>query len=69
LVWMAWSRLDRRVVIWCLAGLLIVQFDRRFPPHGLLIHLFGHLSLLAVLAWQLREFYGRRKIGSGSLVG
>jgi alpha-1,2-mannosyltransferase len=32
LVWMAWSRLDRRVVIWCLAGLLIVQFDRRFPP-------------------------------------
>lgn len=61
LIWMGWSHLDRRVVIWCLTGLLIVQFDRYLPPYGLLIHVFGHFSLLIILVWQIRWFYSQRQ--------
>jgi hypothetical protein len=63
LVWMGWSRMDKRVVLWCLAGLILIQFDHRFPPYGLLIHIFGHASLLAVLTWQVRQFFLRWKEG------
>jgi len=61
LIWMGWSRLNWRVVTWCLVGLLIVQIDRRWWTYGLLIHVFGHLSLLSILLWQLRAFYSRQK--------
>lgn len=54
LIWMAWTRLDRRVVAWCLLGLLIAQVDRRHLTYGLLIHIFGHLSMLAVLYQQVK---------------
>lgn len=60
LVWMGWSRLKPSVVLWCFVGLLIVQFDRRLPPYGLLIHLFGHLSMWLLLAGQIRALYRRR---------
>jgi hypothetical protein len=67
LVWMGWQRLDWRVVTWCLSGLLTIQFDRWFTTYGLLIHAFGHASLLALLAWQARDFlHTRRRVISGS---
>ncbi len=48
LVWMAWRR-STAVTIWCMAGMLIIQFDYFLLTHGLLVHIFGHLSILAVL--------------------
>jgi hypothetical protein len=67
LIWMGWSRLKPSTVIWCFAGLLIVQFDRWLPPYGLLIHLFGHLSILLLLAGQIRAFV-RSRLGVSSPV-
>ena len=49
LVWMAWQRRSRAVIIWCMAGMLLIQFDYSLLSGGLLIHVFGHLSILAVL--------------------
>lgn len=49
LVWMAWRRDSRAVTLWCLGGMLVIQFDYFLLSGGLLIHLFGHLSILAVL--------------------
>ena len=49
LVWMAWQRSNKIVTIWCMAGMLLIQFDYYLLSHGLLVHLFGHLSILAVL--------------------
>jgi len=60
LIWMGWSRLDGRVIAWCLAGLLVAQMDRWFLPYGLLIHVFGHLSILMLLFYQVREFIRSR---------
>ena len=57
LVWMGWSGLDASVVTWCCIGLLIVQIDRRFPPYGLVIHVFSNISMWIVLFWQIRQFY------------
>lgn len=58
-VWMAWSRLHPAVVIWCFAGLALIQVDRLYSflevTHGLLAHIFGHLSILIVLAGQIRQ--------------
>ena len=62
LLWMGWRRLDRGVVTWCLIGLLIVQIDRQLLTCGLLIHIFGHLSLLSILLWQIQQFCSRRKV-------
>lgn len=56
LIWMGWRRLDGRVVAWSLFGLLIIQVDRYFPPYGLMIHIFGHVSMLSLLFWQVRHF-------------
>ena len=55
LIWMGWSRLDKRVVAWCLLGFFIIQLDRWFPPYGLLIHIFSHISLISILVWQIAE--------------
>lgn len=54
LVWSAASRFDTRVIGWCLFGLLIIQIDRWLPPYGLFIHIFGHVSILALLFQQLK---------------
>ena len=53
LVWMGWRRRNRRILAWCLLGLLIIQMDRKFLTCGLLIHAFGHVSLLTILWGQL----------------
>lgn len=50
-VWMGWSRLRLPVVAWCIAGLTLIQIDRRFTC-GLLVHAFGHASMLAIVVWQ-----------------
>jgi hypothetical protein len=60
LVWMGWRHLDASIVVWCCIGLLIVQIDRRFPPYGLLIHLFSNISMWIVLFWQIRQFYPKK---------
>lgn len=66
LIWMGWQRLDWRVVTWCLLGLLVVQFDRWYPTYGLLIHAFGHATLLMILFWQARDFLQRRRKTAGA---
>ncbi len=63
LVWMGWSGLDASVVVWCCIGLLTVQIDRRFPPYGLMIHVFSNISMWIVLFWQIRQFYSRKTEG------
>lgn len=57
LMWMAWSRLNRRVILWCLAGLFIIQVDRQYLTYGLLIHLFAHISLWLILGQQIGQLY------------
>ena len=61
LIWMGWSGLNRRVVAWCLLGLFVAQLDRWLPPYGLFIHLFGHISIIALLAWQIRQVVSSRQ--------
>jgi len=56
-VWMAWSRLHPLVVFWCLLGLSIIQLDRHGLTHGLLILVFGHASILAILLLQSIKAY------------
>jgi len=53
-VLMAWSRLNRGVVLWCLLWLLIIQVDRWHLTYGLLIHIAGQITILAILAWQVK---------------
>ena len=36
-------------MLWCLAGMLLIQFDYFLLSGGLLIHIFGHLSILVVM--------------------
>jgi len=60
LVWMGSSGLNPSVVIWCCIGLLLVQIDRRFPPYGLLIHLFNNISMWIILYGQIRQFYPKK---------
>ena len=54
LIWMAWKRLDPRVVAWCFGGMLIIQLDRWLLTTGLLAHIFGHLTILWLLVGQMR---------------
>ena len=49
LLWMAWRRDSLAVTLWCMAGMLLIQFDYFLLSGGLLIHVFGHLSILAVI--------------------
>ena len=59
LVWLAWSRLHPAVVIWCFAGMGLIQADRLYSlldvTHGTLAHAFGHVSILVMLTWQIRK--------------
>ncbi len=56
-IWMAWSRFKLPVTLWCLVGLLVIQIDRFRLTTGLLIHVFGHLTILAILIWLLWQGY------------
>ena len=49
LIWMAWRQNSRAVTFWCLAGMFLIQLDYFLLSGGLLIHIFGHLSILVVL--------------------
>lgn len=60
LIWMGWSRLDWKIVAWCLMGLLVIQIERFFFPYGLLTHLFGHISILILLFFQIRDYRNTR---------
>lgn len=65
LIWMAWMGLDARVVLWCLAGLIIIQSDRFYLTDGFLIHLFVHISIVAVLVWQVRHMFHKTQVQEG----
>jgi hypothetical protein len=56
-VWLAWARFKMPITLWCLIGLLIIQIDRFRLTTGLLIHVFGHLTILGILIWQLGQWY------------
>jgi hypothetical protein len=74
-VWLAWSRQHPAVVVWCCVGLALIQVDRQHSilqvTHGALAHGFGHASILAVLAWQVRQGHSilRRKPSFRELLG
>lgn len=59
LVWLGWSRQRPAVVAWCCAGLALIQVDRLYSfleaTNGALAHAFGALSILMILAWQVRQ--------------
>ena len=59
LIWLAWRRKHPAVVAWCFAGLTLIQMDRLYGflemTNGALAHGFGHLSILFILGWQLRQ--------------
>lgn len=47
------SRLDARIVTWCLVGFIIIQMDRFYLTAGLLIHIFAHLTILGLIVYQI----------------
>jgi len=49
LVWMGWRRNSLWITLWCLGGMLLIQLDYFLLSGGLLIHVFGHLSILMVM--------------------
>ncbi len=55
LLWAAWQRFDRRLVAWLLFGLFLIQTDRWMLTGGLLIHIFGYLSIAALLHQQWKQ--------------
>ncbi len=55
LVWMGWQRKNTAVTLWCLASMLVIQFDYFLLTGGLIVHLIGHLSILMVLFQSARE--------------
>lgn len=60
LIWMAWSKFKPTVIVWCLLGMLIIQIDRYFVTYGLLIHIFGHITMLSVLVGQVRTIFTKK---------
>lgn len=55
LVWMGWQRDNLFVTLWCLGGMFLIQLDYFLLSGGLLIHVFGHLSILAVIFMPVRN--------------
>jgi hypothetical protein len=59
IVWLAWRRKHPAVVAWCFLGLTLIQMDRLYSflevTDGALAHGFGHLSILMILAGQVRR--------------
>lgn len=54
---MCWSRLNPRVVAWCLFGFLLIQLDRWYLTTGLLIHIYTHLTILGLVIYQVKLAY------------
>jgi hypothetical protein len=67
LVWMGYAKLAPQVVYWCLLGMLIIQVDRWALTHGLLIHIFAHFSLLALLTGQAARFCLNERLARADL--
>jgi hypothetical protein len=63
LIWLGWKPYDLRLLLWCLCGLLLIQVDRWTLTYGLLIHLFGHLTILILLIGQAQEVNKLRQSG------
>jgi alpha-1,2-mannosyltransferase len=61
LVWMGWQRDNQWVTFWCLGGMLLIQLDYFLLSGGLLIHIFGHLSILAMIF----QPYGVHQLADG----
>jgi hypothetical protein len=55
LVWVGWKLSNPLTFTWCLVGMIIMQVDRFYLTGGLMIHLFVHISMLSVLAWQFKQ--------------
>jgi hypothetical protein len=55
LVWMGWRRDNLFVTLWCLVGMFLIQLDYFLLSGGLLIHVFGHLSILTVMFLPVRN--------------
>jgi hypothetical protein len=68
LIWMAWMRLDLRVVIWCLAGMIIIQSDRFSLTDGLLIHIFVQVSIISIIVWQAKQLSLKKDVSINRLV-
>ena len=62
LIWMAWQKLDMKVVLWIMTGLLIIQVDYYFLTTGFLIHLFVQLSILRVIYQQYSTLKAMRAL-------
>jgi len=58
-VWMGSRRLKPVVTIWCWVGFLIIQVEPRAWTYGLITHIFGHVSILAILISQLHWAFGQ----------
>lgn len=63
-VWMAWSKLNRYVIAWCALGMTIVQLDHLQVTHGIVAHLVAHVSILAIVGWQVRNRIQKSKASS-----
>ena len=63
LIWLGWKPYDLRLLLWCLCGLLLIQVDRWSLTYGLLIHLFGHVTILILLIGQISEVDKMRQSG------
>jgi hypothetical protein len=50
-----------------MAGLLLIQFDYFLLSGGLLIHMFGHLSILAVIFQGTKSRMGLSSRSTGSI--
>jgi hypothetical protein len=71
-VWIAWSRFHPWVIAWCFVGLTTIQLESWLWPQGLLPHLFAHLSMVGILAWQIAHTFqatrrARVGVGAGAL--
>ncbi len=68
LIWMAWQKLENKLVLWIITGLLIVQIDYYFLTTGLLIHLFVQLSVLRIVYQQYSKLQMSESLRSISTV-
>ncbi|MGO8690060.1 MAG: glycosyltransferase family 87 protein [Thermoguttaceae bacterium] len=59
LVWMAWSNFRWPVVLWCCGGFALIQYEGISPKPGYCVHVFGHVSMLLLLLWQVYQVCGR----------
>jgi hypothetical protein len=50
--WMAWRKLDQRLVLWIMTGMTIIQIDYYFLTTGFMIHLLVQFSILCVIYQQ-----------------